>query len=340
MKARLANRCALVAAAVLLASGSLVVGCGAPGDEGIAIESATASLSDRLTAAGCDGHRADLLDRFYKHFARGQARAVADMLPRDATWHQIGWREDVVPFAGTYVGRKALQHFFSAYFAAVDVEDFAVEYTLASGDYVNVHLRLVGRVRPTHQTFDAEFVHVWHFDSSGKPLFIRSYYETSLQVDAFTPGRGASLADLKDPDDTFEVLPTSYDVEGMVRTLYDNFYVGNFPVALAMAAPDVAIYFKGKGFPFAGEYHGLDGAMQFIYNLAGTAVPYQIDRFQVTQGDRTDVVLFENWHVPSTGKDFHVHTVNSWRVNADGKLMGFINYPDGDVMIDAYTPAE
>ncbi len=50
------------------------------------------------------------------------------------------------------------------------------------------------------------------------------------------------------------------------------------------------------------------------------------------------MVLFENWTVYATGKSYHVHTVNSWRVDGQGLLLGFINYPDVDEVASAYVP--
>ena len=105
-----------------------------------------------------------------------------------------------------------------------------------------------------------------------------------------------------------------------------------------MISPDAYVYFQGRDNPVSGEYHGVDGALRFILNLAGTATPGEISRLYVSEGDRTDVVLFEHWMVNATGKPFHVHTVNSWRVGGDGALLGFINYPDVDAMAAAYAP--
>jgi len=42
--------------------------------------------------------------------------------------------------------------------------------------------------------------------------------------------------------------------------------------------------------------------------------------------------------VYATGKPYHVHTVNSWRIAQDGLLLGFINYPDVDEVAAAYVP--
>src|SRR5512146_1759724 len=63
------------------------------------------------------GRRIEYLQQFYGHFAREEARAVADVLPADASWHMIGWRQDIVPFAGVYAGRDELREFFGNYFA-------------------------------------------------------------------------------------------------------------------------------------------------------------------------------------------------------------------------------
>ncbi|HWR72440.1 MAG TPA: hypothetical protein VN604_04685, partial [Nitrospirota bacterium] len=55
-------------------------------------------------------HRIEYLDRFYRHLAGGRARPLAEMLPADMSWHMIGWRETMVPFAGLYSGRDKILH--------------------------------------------------------------------------------------------------------------------------------------------------------------------------------------------------------------------------------------
>jgi ketosteroid isomerase-like protein len=299
----------------------------------------TTARSDANAGSAAPAYRrAEYLDQFYRHFAGQRARALVEMLPADMSWHMIGWREDVVPFAGLYSGRDRILEFFTDYLAAIVIREYRFQYRLVDGDRVSWHFRLVADVPATGKTFDAEFTHVWQFAADGTPVFCRSYYDTQLQAEAFRIGGPTELKDRQNPSDDFRVTATPYDVQGLVTSVYDRFYAGDIQGALALLADDAAIYFKGKDNPVSGEYHGLAGALQFVYNLAGTAAPYDIVRTYVTEGDRTDVVLFENWIVFATGKTFHVHTVNSWRVNGAGKLLGFINYPDMDDMAAAYVP--
>jgi ketosteroid isomerase-like protein len=282
--------------------------------------------------------RAAYLERFYRHFAGERAEPIAEMLPASMAWHMIGWREDVVPFAGPYSGRAEILSFFRDYFAAIDIREYHFQYRLMDGEHVSWHFRLVADVPSTGKRFDAEFVHVWRFGADGEPVFCRSYYDTQVQADAFTVGGATELTDRQNRTDDFRVASTTYDVQEAVKTVYDLFYAGDIPGVFALLADDVYVYFKGKDNPQSGEYHGFDGLIQFIGNLAGTAAPYDVSRLYVTEGDRTDVVLLEHWTVFATGKSYHVHTVNSWRIDERGKLMGFINYPDVDEVASAYVP--
>lgn len=281
--------------------------------------------------------RSQYLREFYKHFAAERAGATAGMLPAELTWSHTGYRADVVPFAGDYVGESAHRRYFRAYFDAVCVEKYEFQYALADDEHVSWHFKMEAFVPSTGKTFDAEFVHVWTFDGA-RPVAVRSYYDTQVELEALTPGGATRVSDLEDLTDDHRVRTTPYDVDTLVRTVYDHFYAGEIPAVLAMLADDAAIYFKGRDFPFAGTYLGKPALLDFVNNLAGTALPYDIQRFQITEGDRTDVVLYENWQVFATGKSFHIHTVNSWRVNEVGLLTGFSNAPDTDAVAQAYVP--
>lgn len=319
-----------------------VLGCGQASDAEAALPeagAAAASLAEhRDHGPRRRDRRVEYLERFYRHFSDEREFALAVSLPEDMTWNVTGWRTEVVPFAGAYVGRRAIWEHFRDYFGAIDVLRYRFEYKLADAEHVSWHFRLTGRVPSTGKTFDAGFVHVWKFGEDGRPVTCRTYYDTQLLAEAFTVGGPRRLADRRDPDDDHQVRSTPYDVEALVAQVYDRFYGGDIPGVFAMLSEEAAVYFQGKDNPQSGEYHGFDGLLQFVMNLAGTARPDAIERFFVTEGDRTDVVLFEHWTVYATGKSYHVHTVNSWRVDAQGKLLGFVNYPDVDEVAAAYVP--
>lgn len=286
----------------------------------------------------CERPRVEYLERFYSAFRSEHAARAAALLPQKLTVHMIGWRTDVVPFAGEYTGRQEYRDLFEAFFSAINFRDYRYEYELSDGAYTTWHFRLVGYVPLTGKTFDAEFVHVWQFDEHERPVFLRAYYDTQLLTDAFTFGGDKLLSDRKNPDDDYRVRPSRYDVKSLVASVYDRFYAGDVSGVFAMLSPNAAVYFQGRDNPQSGEYHGFPGLLQFIQNLAGTASPGEITRGYVAAGDRVDVILFENWTVYSTGKEYHVHTVNSWRVDDQGLLLGFINYPDIDAVAAAYVP--
>lgn len=282
--------------------------------------------------------RMQYLREFYKHFATGRGVAAAAMLPATLTWSHTGYRASVIPFAGDYTGERAHRDYFREYFNAISIRQYQFQYELKANRHVSWHFRLVAFVPATGKTFDAEFIHVWTFDDEDRPLAVRTYYDTQVELQALTPGGQALVTDLKNPTDDYRVLPTGYDIDSLVRTVYDRFYAGEIPAVLSMLADDAAVYFKGQDFPFAGTYVGKPELLQFVYNLAGTALPYDIQRYQITEGNRTDVVLYENWQVFATGKAFHCHTINAWRINEQGLLMGFGNAPDTDAVAQAYVP--
>jgi ketosteroid isomerase-like protein len=316
-------------------------GDGAPSTNEVSSQLATTASITRESAAESArpvAKRLNYLQRFYEHFAAGRGAAAAAMLPSALTWSHTGYRADVIPFAGDYTGERAHLEYFRDYFGALCVRQYQFQYELKTDSHVSWHFRLVAFVPATGKTFDAEFIHVWTFDDNDRPLSVRAYYDTQVELQAFTAGGATLVSDLKNPNDDYRVLPTAYDVDSLVRTVYDHFYAGDIPTVLSMLADDAAIYFKGQDFPFAGTYVGKPELLQFVYNLAGTALPYDIQRYQITEGDRTDVVLYENWQVFATNKAFHCHTINSWRVNEQGLLMGFGNAPDTDAVAQAYAP--
>ncbi|MFW6313047.1 MAG: nuclear transport factor 2 family protein [Spirochaetota bacterium] len=276
------------------------------------------------------------LFRFLEH----EHRLVAAFFPWDATLTVTSYDPDRVPLAGTYSGHRSIRSYFRELFRAIDIHDLNVQYQLADDDHVSSHVRLVATVRSTGKTLDAELVYVFRFGRHGRIDECRVFYDTQVWTRAFTPGGPEHVSDLKNPTDDHQVVPTEHDVEGLVNTVYDNFYAGNIPAVLELLSPDAEVYFKGDPatYPYAGHYTGIEGMLQFVQNLAGTAQPYNIERFYVTDGDRTDVVLFEEWTVFATGKSYHVHTVNSWRVGDDGLLLGFSNYPDSLEIEQAYIP--
>jgi len=251
------------------------------------------------------------------------------------------YRVGAVPLSGSYKGTSQVLGYFKNLFKSVDIKSLDIQYQLAQGDKVSSHIRLSAKVRSTGKRVEMELVYLFTFDSAtGGIKSARIYYDTQVWTRAFQKGGPALLSDTRDPTDDHVIRKTSYDVEGLVRTLYDNFYAGNIPAVFASLSPSVAIYFKGdkSTYPYAGVYTGFDGALQFVQDLAGTAVPYNIVRSQVTEGDRTDVVLFEEWTVFATGKSYHVNTVNSWKVDKNGFLLGFSNFPDSLEIAQAYVP--
>ena len=265
---------------------------------------------------------------------------AAVFFPAQATFEVTSYDLTKVPLSGNYIGTQGVFTYLKALFKTMDIRNYAIQYQLADDSHVSSHLRLSATNRKTGKQVEMELVYVFTFASNGRIADCRVYYDTQVWARSFLASSPAVLSDLRDPTDDHKILPSNYDVGTMVRVLYDNFYVGNIPAVLPMLSPNVAIYFKGdkSTYPYAGYYSGIPGALQFVQDLAGTATPYNIVRYEISEGDRTDIVLFEEWTVHATQKAYHVNTVNSWRVGADGLLLGFSNYPDSLEIAQAYVP--
>jgi ketosteroid isomerase-like protein len=284
--------------------------------------------------------RKDYLSVFFG-FVEYEKPVAAAFFGPGATLEVTSYQPGAVPLSGSYTGTASVLGYFKNLFKAIDIRDLSIQYQLAEGDYVSSHIRLSFTGKKTGKKAEMELVYLFRFDPrTGCISSARIYYDTQVWTRALTPGGPSSLSDTRDPTDNHKIGTTSYDVENLVKTVYDKFYAGDIPSVLTMMSPKVAVYFKGDKttYPYAGVYKEIPGLLQFIQDLAGTAVPYNIVRFQVTEGDRTDVILFEEWTVFATGKSYHVHTVNSWKVARDGLLLGFSNYPDSLEIAKAYVP--
>lgn len=276
---------------------------------------------------------------FFRMYEKENAAAAAAVLPRDMVYKVSGWNEDQVPHAGEYEGFREIRGYFQSFLSDVDVNEIEIYYSLFDGDRVSTHTRMNATVLSTNNTFDLEITYVWEWGSR-RPESVRMYYDTNLMVEAFSEGTDRFIIDRRDPDQTTEIGETPYDEKSLVSELYENFYAGDIASSFELMVPVPKVYFKGDpaDFPFAGTWLGFDQVLQFVYALAGTAIPGDIEISFVSQGDRVDAVILEVWYVPATGKTFHVHTVNSWMVTPDGLLTGFINYPDTYNMKLTYQP--
>ncbi|KGE73891.1 nuclear transport factor 2 family protein [Spirochaeta lutea] len=273
-------------------------------------------------------------------FLEHESPLVGYFFPHYAELILTSYDPQAVPLAGTYNGRFQISEYFRQLFNTMDIHDIEVQYQLAQDPYVSSHVRLRGRFKDSGTRVDMEFVFLFQFGEEGSITKTRVYYDTQLWTRAHQTPSDQVLQDIQHPGDDFRIRPTDYDLTGLVDQLYANFYAGDIPGVMAMLSPDAAVYFKGdqESYPYAGIYEGQENILQFIQNLAGTAQPYNIQMFQVSEGNRSDVVLFEEWTVFATGKSYHVHTVNSWDVDAQGRLGGFYNYPDSQEIAQAYIP--
>jgi ketosteroid isomerase-like protein len=273
-------------------------------------------------------------------FVKYEIPLAAYFFPQDAQLDITSYDPSRVPLAGSYTGTQEVLGYFKRLYREFDINNLEIQYQLAEENYVSSHIRLQGSFQKSGRPVDMELVFLFKFADSGFIESSRMYYDTQVWTRGYQNPGNTVISDTKDPTEDHRIRQTSFDVKDLVGKVYDSFYAGDVPGVFELLSPDAAVYFKGdqSTYPYAGVYQGSQEILEFIQNLAGTAQPYNIEMFQVSEGDRTDVVLFEEWTVFATGKSYHVHTVNSWKVGSDGLLLGFSNFPDSLEIEQAYIP--
>ncbi len=244
-----------------------------------------------------------------------------------------------VPLSGEYSGGREVDRYFRQLWRELDIREVDVQYQLAENDYVSSHVQIRAEVVSTGAEIDLETVFLFRFGRSGYISEARMYYDTQAWTRAFGGNAdGRLFTDIRNPDDSYEIGVNVDGVAEKVDTLYDLFYAGDIPAVFELLSDDAAVYFKGdpQSYPFAGSYEGKNEILSFVGNLGGTAEPVFVERFIVSEGNRADVILYEEWRVFSTGKIYRVHTVNSWTADAEGRLLGFSNFPDSLEIALAY----
>jgi ketosteroid isomerase-like protein len=274
--------------------------------------------------------RKDYLTAFFAAYAQ-ESRLTSRFFPRDSQLAISGLAGGRVPLSGVYEGSGEIRGYFRRLFRTVEIRDAQLQYQLAEGDFVSSHVRILAYIPTSRAEIDLETVFVFRFGSCGFIREARMYYDTQAWTRAFGNEAGGRVyTDTRNPEDDYIVSAGETPVAELVDGLYDLFYAGEIPAVLELLSDDAAVYFKGDPatYPFAGVYRGTAEILNFVGNLAGTAVPVEVDRFMISEGDRCDMVLFEKWSVFHTGKTYQVHTVNSWQIDSEGKLLGFSNFPD------------
>ena len=127
---------------------------------------------------------ADVVQRGYEAFGRGDIPALLDLLTDDVEWTLQG--PSVIPFAGTRHGHEGVAEFFSVLGETLDFEQFEPREYVAQGDTVVVVGFERSLSRATGRTIEQEWAHV-NTLRDGKIAEFRAFEDTGAYVAALEP---------------------------------------------------------------------------------------------------------------------------------------------------------
>jgi uncharacterized protein len=127
---------------------------------------------------------ADVVQRGYEAFGRGDIPALLDLLTDDVEWTLQG--PSVIPFAGTRHGHEGVSEFFSVLGETLDFEQFEPREYVAQGDTVVVVGFERSLSRATGRTIEQEWAHV-NTLRDGKIAKFRAFEDTGEYVAALEP---------------------------------------------------------------------------------------------------------------------------------------------------------
>lgn len=116
-------------------------------------------------------------------FEQGNIPFVLDYLAEDVEWIVVGSPE-YIPLAGTYHGRDRVIQIFSAVGGSVELQQFQAQEFIAQGDQVVVLGHASGRVIPTNQALEYDWVHIYTL-RDGKTIKFREYLDSAAIAAAF-----------------------------------------------------------------------------------------------------------------------------------------------------------
>jgi uncharacterized protein len=127
---------------------------------------------------------ADVVQRGYEAFGRGDIPAFLELLTDDVEWIQQG--PPVIPFAGTRHGHEGVMEYFSLLGESLEFEQFEPREFVAQDDTVVVlgFERSLGKA--TGRTVEQEWAHVYTL-RDGKIAKGRFFEDTAAYVAALEP---------------------------------------------------------------------------------------------------------------------------------------------------------
>lgn len=129
------------------------------------------------------------------------------------------------------------------------------------------------------------------------------------------------------------------NIEFVQNNIYANFETGNIPAILALFDPEIKFTHHGprEQIPFAGQWHGVEGAGQMFQTFAETVEPVFVNvQGIVASDDKVVVQINESYRVKATGKEYVTEVVHIWTIR-DDKVVQFDELYDSAAIAAAFV---
>lgn len=275
----------------------------------------------------------------YRRIANETIVPISRLLADDVTWTVEGV-PDMVPFAGTYVGKAGVLRYLEDLKQSVCIDKLYVRYFLAQPNTVNVHLYEEGVIAATGKRFTMEIVHLWRLNDEGEISSFREYNDTFAMQAAFDPAADPALSLVSNMAD-YGIPTSSYtDTLSVILSFYAALGRADIDFFIQNTDPNLVWILAGPEHitPIAGTFYGVDGLLDFFSRLFSTQqyLDFQVKSILV-DGSRADAEFYEEIYVYATGKIYIAEGLHTVIIGDDGKLRSFRSYNDTYSVAEGHT---
>ncbi|MBI4831339.1 MAG: nuclear transport factor 2 family protein [Candidatus Lindowbacteria bacterium] len=265
--------------------------------------------------------------------------SITNSLTNDVIWISPGY-EGRTALAGTYTGKNQVLAFLKGIFSRIDIDEVKREFDIIQGNCRNIHTNIKGYVPSTGKRFDLAVVFETRPASHGID-YVRMFFDTYRFELALTNDGGAKdIVDIKIPS-TEPPANIPFDSAEIVNNIYTLFWKGQLDQAFNYCAENIVWHHGGvsPAMPFSPEYVGISGVRNYVTTLLTyTAIEKVEIVYYVREGNLWDAMVKETYRVLATGKCYDLWTINTWRINSDGKAVEYFAKPDIQEMHLAFLP--
>ena len=127
--------------------------------------------------------------RLFACFGQGDITGAVDLLSDDVEW-QVAGRPEIIPWAGTHLGREQVAWFFTILAETVELQALELRDVITQGDTVVVLGHEQSRVKPTDRTCASDWAMVFTL-RDGQIARFQEYHDT----DGWAAAYGAPAAE-------------------------------------------------------------------------------------------------------------------------------------------------